>query len=317
MQSDAALDWRTYVDHLVAAHGSLAGLAQRVARARPEVDPGTVERGLRRLRGSPSGEGGKYGRWLLAIFGLPREVDDVVRWMGMYHTRFTDLPVPVCLDLLRAWDRPPVSESKSRAWIELGRASCALRLRELETAVAHARQAVLCAARGEAAVEASLVRAYAAQMRGRREEVVEALASAQRYIAHLPRGADEASFRARWLDQSAYRALHPAAGAAPDLDAAEELYEAIVPSAPFAASKRAAGLAYVAWRRGRTRRAAELAAEAADVAGDAGYVRLRFAALGLLAHVTGDAAVIARVEAIARQLGDADLAARAARVPRR
>lgn len=59
-----------------------------------------------------------------------------------------------------------------------------------------------------------------------------------------------------------------------------------------------------------------MAGEAAQIAGDAGYVRLRVGALGLLAHITGDAAVARRVEAIAKSLGDAELAARAERVTR-
>jgi tetratricopeptide (TPR) repeat protein len=312
---DSALDWRSYVDHLTRAHGSLARLALRVERARPEADAATIERGLRRLRQTPSGEGGKYGRWLLAIFGLPTEVEATIRWMGMYHTRFSDLPVPLCLDLIRAWDRPPVSESKGRAWLELGRASCALRLREFETAVAHARQAVLGSARPDVLAEASLVRAFAAQHRRRYEEVTEALDAAERATRRLPAGSDEAVFRARHLDQSGYNVTHPKSGP-PDLSRAAELYEAMPTDPPFSACKRAAGLAYVAWRRGSPAKAARLAGEAAQIAGDAGYVRLRVGALGLLAHITGDAAVARRVEAIAKSLGDAELAARAERVTR-
>ncbi|MEZ4464725.1 MAG: hypothetical protein R3F43_09545 [bacterium] len=146
MPTDAPFAWGALVDGLAAEHGSLAALALHLAERRAFAeDAESVERGLRRLRGRGSGAGGVWGDRLLRVYGLPTAVVDRVRWMGQYHTRFTDLPVSLCRELLGPWDRPPVSESPARVWVLLGRASLALRQRQ--SARPMLAQAALLAAR--------------------------------------------------------------------------------------------------------------------------------------------------------------------------
>jgi hypothetical protein len=135
----AGFSWGEYVAQLVDEHGSLAALALRLAElASTPEDSASVERALRRLRQRGNLGGGDYGRRLLRAFGLPRPIEARVRWMGVYHSRFTDLPRSLCQDQLRVWDRPPVSESRARVWLELGQASVALRGRADEPLVLRA-----------------------------------------------------------------------------------------------------------------------------------------------------------------------------------
>src|SRR5262249_28282113 len=97
--------------------------------------------------------------------------------------------------------------------------------------------------------------------------------------------------------------------------AARRLYERIlVREAPFfAACKRESGLAYVSFRGADRARAVVHAEAACRHAGDGGFVRLRIAALGLLAHILGEAeGREARDRALraARGLEDEDLVGR-------
>ena len=112
-----------YLDGLIAEHGSLVAVSERLTAThgwREDVE--SITRALRRLRARGSLPGGKWGERLLRTFGLPGSVDARLRFMGSYHSRFVDLPVSLCLDLVQLWDRPPTSESRRvRAW----RASCA------------------------------------------------------------------------------------------------------------------------------------------------------------------------------------------------
>ncbi|KIG12946.1 hypothetical protein DB30_00902 [Enhygromyxa salina] len=79
-----------------------------------QEDVASVERGLRRLRDRGNKDGGVWGQRALRCFGLPVEVDDRVRWMGQYHTRFSHLPAP--LNLLAACSAgPAVQQAKQRA----------------------------------------------------------------------------------------------------------------------------------------------------------------------------------------------------------
>lgn len=41
--------------------------------------------------------------------------------MGLYHSPFSDLPLPLCIDWLTLLDRPPVSTSRARVWLHLGK----------------------------------------------------------------------------------------------------------------------------------------------------------------------------------------------------
>ena len=114
----AGFAWADLLARQVAARGSLSAVAEKLAEQRAfREDVATIERGLRRLRARGHQDGGVWGQRLLRAFGLPSDVENRVRWMGQYHTRFTDLPTSVCRELLQLWDRPPVSESPARAWI--------------------------------------------------------------------------------------------------------------------------------------------------------------------------------------------------------
>src|SRR3954462_14535296 len=135
----AGLTWADYVDSLVATCGTLAAVAERLASRRAYADDvGPIERAPRRLPTRGRLAGGTWGTRALATFGLPAAADARARWMGAYHSRFTDLPVPLCIDLVRLWDRPPVSEApKARLWLTLAHATCALRADKAEEAGEH------------------------------------------------------------------------------------------------------------------------------------------------------------------------------------
>jgi hypothetical protein len=108
-----AMTWGEYIARLASEHGSLAAVALRLSLAEGvDADAQTVERALRRLRAKEHQDGGQYGRWLIRTFGMPRDVEHRAKWMGVYHSRFTALPVSLCSDQLRLWDR---SRSRARA----------------------------------------------------------------------------------------------------------------------------------------------------------------------------------------------------------
>lgn len=316
----AGYSWGDYLAHLVEEHGSLAAVALKLVHlATTPEDSASVERALRRLRQRGNLDGGDYGRRLLRAFGLPRTVEARVKWLGVYHSRFTDLPLPLCLDQLRLWDRPPVNESRARVWIELGFASAALRARDLEAAEVHLRRAraappVELAAR----LELALVEAYLASRRKQPPRLAEALAEAGRLLAHddgslTPE--ERACLRVRWIDQRAYQLNNPPRGAAPDHRAALALYESLPQGDihPFVSYRRDAGLAYAKFMLGDRAAAIRLAEAAIGHAGDGGYVRLRAMALNLLARLRGDdegATARVRAQAIARRLEDEDLIGR-------
>lgn len=318
--SSPVLTWGEFLARLVAEHGSLAAVALKVSMAvGGDVGAASVERGLRRLRSKRHGDGGRHGQWLLRTFGMPKDVEQRARWMGVYHSRFTDLPVSLCFDQLQLWNRPPLADSRAGAWLQLGLATVALRRGDLDGAAKR-----LGAVRGghghiAARIEARLLEAYLASRRGARAEanaILEDLADPVR-DPHLE-PTERACLVARWLNQRAYQLLHPPEGSAADVPLAKRLYERIPErDAPaFAACKRDMGLAYVALRCGQRRRAVAHAELACRHSGDGGFVRMRIAALGLLAHVLGEKGRQARARAVAaaRQLEDEDLVARVERV---
>ncbi|GAA4023602.1 hypothetical protein GCM10022247_54990 [Allokutzneria multivorans] len=281
--------WQRYLEHLVEEHGGWTALTRLlVQRAGPHaglpVDPGTIERGLRRLRTRGNAPGGQYGDWLLQHFGVPRPLEDTARWMGQYHGRFADMPLSLCEAQLLLWDRPPISESPSACWIELGLASVALRRHDLSGA--HAR---LDRARDTtdpaAQVESALLDARLGMDDGRASHAEEALALAHNQIEALPVGGERDCYQARWADQRAYRLIH--AGPRPDLESATQLYESISADSPaaFALFRREHGLAYCWWKLGEHDRALRHASAAVDHAGDAGLLRFRVMALRLLARI--------------------------------
>lgn len=308
------MTWNDFVGALVDAHGTLTAVAWRLVEHADGDDVASVERALRRLRARGQRDGGTWGQRVLRVFGVPAPIESRVRWMGLYHSPFNDLPVALCLDQLRLWDRPPVSDSRARVWLHLGHATCALRVRDRDTAELHARRArealaALPAAYDAARIEAALVEAFIASHDGAgdRGEVTAALDRAEQLLASATLSdEDRDCFRARLVDQRAYQ-LNRAGGHA----AALALYEALpaVDRHPFASYRRDAGLAYGYHRTGRTADAIAAAARALEHAGDGGYIRLRAMGLVMLASIQGDAGGPARerARAIATRLGDTEL----------
>lgn len=277
------MEWSDYVDELVATHGSLAAVAERLAALRGYVDDvGSVERALRRLRGRGQLGGGTWGTRALAAFGLPSAADERLRWMGAYHSRFSDLPVPLCADLVRAWDRPPVSESAhATTWLALAHTTLALRSADREGAALHVKRAraSVGVAPVEARIELALVSAFVDA-----DAAGDILASAgPMFDAPMP-AAERACLHARWIDQRAY-----ALNRARKHDEAEALYRAIADvDVPFVACRKKNGLAYAIWKQGRLGEARALARAAASHAGDGGHVRLRAMSLSMLGQIAAD-----------------------------
>lgn len=305
--------WQRYLEHLVDEHGGWTALTRLlVQRAGPSAglpfDPGTIERGLRRLKTRGNASGGQYGRWVLRHFGVPRPLEDTARWMGHYHGRFADLPLSLCEAQLWLWDRPPIAESPAACWIHLGIASVALRRRDLDGArlrLGRARAATHPAAQAESA----LLDARLEMDAGRPGRAADSLAQARAHVERLPPGGERDCYQARWADQSAYQLIH--GGPQPSLVPAAQLYESINVGSPaaFALFRRNHGLAYCHWKLGDTDRALHHARAAVDHAGDAGLLRFRVMALQLLAHIDPREApgLRRRADRIIAELGHSDL----------
>jgi hypothetical protein len=311
-----AWTWADLIGDLVQIHGTLVAVAERLAQRRNhQEDVESVARGLRRLRTRGTKDGGLWGQRVLREFGLPTAVEDRVRWMGQYHTRFIDLPASVCAELLRPWDRPPVSESPARIWVLLGHANLVIRRREDPSDLLN--QATLVAPRAEAAaqIELALVQAYA-WGRSRPAVAAEALEHAAALLAdptqHLQPD-DRANLFSRLVDQQAYPLNKPGNGPALHAEAAA-LYRSIPADGPlFARSRRANGLGWSLLKLGQRADAHAEALRSVACAGDAGSLRMRAMALNLLAATVeaAEAADIrARAMGIARRLEDEALAAR-------
>jgi hypothetical protein len=283
--SEHGLDWREYLDGLVEQHGSLAAVATALAKHRAyKDDAASIERALRRLRTRKQLAGGQWGERALAAFGLPGAAEARTRWMGAYHSRFNDLPLPLCLDLVRLWDRPPVSEAPAAAaWLALAHASCALRATDIASATLHIARARAARGPHEAQVETALVEAFIAS-RARPDRVAALLDEAESLLKTAPPKAENADcLWARLIDQRAYPLNR-----AKRFAEAESLFAALpTVGAPFALYRRASGLAYAAWKLRTRAEAAELAREAARHAGDGGHLRLRAMALTMLARILG------------------------------
>ncbi len=305
----AGFTWADHVDWMVATAGSLAAVAERLcARRGHEESVASAERALRRLRERGQEDGGKWGVRALAVFGVPDAADARARWMGAYHSRFTDLPVSVCEDLVRFWDRPPLSQSRgSRIWLSLAHATCALRRGDEESARASLEQArrALPGAPASAQVELLLTDAFLAS-RHAVDEVPSRLSAIEPLLGALP-DTDFPYLHVRWIDQRAYHINKKK-----DFAGAEALYRALPErgSPAFVLCRRANGLAYARWKQGHLDEARALAREAARQAGDGGHVRMRAMALAMLGRILrgpeGEDAK-ARAIAIARQLDDENL----------
>ncbi|MDF2694449.1 MAG: hypothetical protein K0S65_2832 [Labilithrix sp.] len=211
--------------------------------------------------------------------------------MGAYHSRFTDLAVPLCQDLVRLWDRPPISEAPaSRAWLALAHANTALRAAHVANAKTHLRRAraSFALAPADARVEIVLVEAFIAS-RDEKGRVPQLLAEVEPLLAEDMSADDRACLHARWTDQRVHelnrrREHHPE-----DIAAGEALYRSLPSTgvSPFALCRRASGLAYARWKQGDRDQAAALAREACRHAGDGGHLRLRAMNLSMLGRIVG------------------------------
>lgn len=311
---EAGWSWGDYLAALVAELGTLTAVAWKLGD--PGDDVASIERALRRLRSKGSAGGGTWGARLLRVFGMPRTIEQRLRWMGLYHSPFNDLPVALCLDQLRLWDRPPASESRARVWLHLGFASVALRGRDWAEAETELARAAAARPPDDARVEIALARAYLASKRdgdddgaGHAElEAAEALLAATSFDT-----ADRLCFRARLVDHRAFRDNRRG-----DHASALRRYQALPArdEHPFASYRRDAGLAYGHLKLGDPAQALICARRACDHAGDGGYIRLRVMALLLVARIEpgpAAAATLDRATAIATRLDDGELLTRIAR----
>jgi tetratricopeptide (TPR) repeat protein len=278
-------------------------------------DLGSIERGLRRLRKRGHLDGGVWGQRLLATFGLPKTIVERVRWMAFYHSRFSDLPTSICRELLLAWNQPPVAESGARAYLQLGLASVALRLRQHDDAGAHLEQALRSTAPADARAEHALTKAYLRAREAPRQSAA-LLDSAEALIDDdaIDTG-DRACFFARLIDQRAYSLNKPGPGERADHEAALELYLQIPEDGPlFARCRRHNGIGWSQLRLGRRSEALAHARASVQHAGDSGSLRLRAMALNLLRHALDDddaaASAARRATAIATRLEDEELLGR-------
>jgi hypothetical protein len=310
----AGLDWGSYVRWLVEGAGSLTAVAEALADARQHRESiETIERALRRLRAREQGDGGQWGQRCLRQFGLPTAAIDRVRWMGQYHSRFTDLPASLGAELVRPWDRPLVLESRARAWVLLAKTSLALRVSDKEAAWGFYEGAASSADRaGAAAVaEAALVGAFLVYDHDKAAVLIDRAAEALPDVT----GDDHACLAARIADQRAYPLNRPKRGQPAGHAAALALYAALPDEGPaFAVSRKGNGMAWTLRALGRRAEAVAWAHRSVEAAGDAGSLRLRAMALNSLAACTDDPEVATRArgraQSIARHLEDEALAAR-------
>jgi hypothetical protein len=260
-------------------------------------------------------DGGIWGQRLLRTFGVPRAVEDRMRFMGLYHSPFNDLALPLCLDQLRLFDRPPLSESPARVWLQLGFTSIALRSRDFAQAQdCLARVAQVAGAPLSAQLEAALAHAYLLSRIGHDADVEKQLDSAEGMLTKDSISpVDRACFHARLVDQRAFQ--HNRKG---DYAAGLALYRSLAEAdtQPFASYRRDAGLAFGYWRTKQQDAALLCARRACEHAGDGGYTRLRVMALLLLSRIEGPpaaAAALARAQAITERLDDEELRVRVSR----
>ena len=299
--------WERYVDALVGAHGGWAALVDALIRRAGDVvdlpgDPQSIEKGLRRLASRDNAPGGQYGRWLLRFFAAPEPIEATARWMGQYHSRFSDLPLQLRRSQLLLWDRPPIAESPLAPWIHLGLASVALRTGESELVRQRLRRARARPLEKAVRLEADLLAARLARDEGDSSGAGDILGACEAVLDELEDD-ERQCYLARLLDQRAYGVIRDRG----DLEAARAHYERIpAVGPPFVRFRRAHGLAYCAWKRGDDATALAQARAACTHAGDGGFVGFRAMALELLGHILlpADAtAVQARAAEIRRSLG--------------
>jgi len=325
-QLPAAFTWAEYVGRWATDHGGWTQLADALIRRAGDAveiaqDPQTVERGLRRLARRAHQSGGQYGRWMLRFFGLLSPVEDLVKWMGQYHTRFSDLPAGLRLEHLTLWNRPPVAESPSACWLLAGIAHVHASRADL-AACDHTLQLAerLAPRAGTAAeIEVGLVRAQLETDAGDRSAAQHRIRQLEHQLEDgALQPADDRAYRARLQHLRAVHHTRPFAGELVDLREAHALYAAIDehPYVPFVSARKYAGLAYCAWQLGDLGEAVRLAERAVEHAGDGGLVRMRVMALNMLSrtlHGERAASVNERARRMAMLLEDEDLLDRVAR----
>lgn len=314
VEPPVGLGWGELVEHFVEVHGSLAALADELARRMrlvgeeaPEL--GTAIKGLQRLAARGNAAGGQYGRWMLRHFGVPTPVEQQLRSFAQYHSRFSDLPTSVRRDHLRLWDRPPMSESRLVAWVHVGLASIHHRRRELDAS----RERLAAAMRTGAAagacaqMEALLLAARIATDDERYDEGARRLDEAEALLD--PGDADHPCYVARLVGQRAFSLTRVQTPTPEAYARARDLFRSIPDDSgiPFVDYRRTAGLAYCTWRLGDIDEGVRLARLAAEHAGDGGFVRFRVMAFNMLARMLGGAeaeALRARAARLARSIED-------------
>jgi hypothetical protein len=167
-----------------------------------------------------------------------------------------------------------------------------------------------------ARLEHALLSARIASDEGRRDDEIEATATAMRLVElDGLSDVDRLCYRARIADQRAYRVSKSWRADPSVLVAARALYEELPERdmPPFVGFRRALGVAWCVWRSGDPAGAMEHARQAYDHAGDGGFVRLRVMALNLMAGIADEGAddpLRARARALAEGLEDIELRAR-------
>ncbi len=313
-------DWGTYVLAFVEEHGGWAALCDELLRRAAGAedfpfDPQVIEKGVRRLAKRGNKTGGQYGRWMIRHFGIPSSLARWAQWMGQLHSRFSDLPSSLRWEQLSLWDRPPVTESRTAAWIHVGMASVLLRMQ----ADADAARRLAMAERGApqagiaCRIEVALLRAKLCTDGGERAASELLFDQVQGWLDSAELSDDDRRcYHARLVGQRAYHLTRAIAGGAEDLRGALALFDSIAdePFLPFAAFRKCNGLAYCHWKLGDPALGQRFAQLAEQHAGDGGFVRFRIMALNLLARMLPDAegaAVRTRAERLAKLLEDEDL----------
>ncbi|WP_163992756.1 hypothetical protein [Pyxidicoccus caerfyrddinensis] len=320
-QAPVGYTWADYVEALVVEYGTLAAVAWKLVERGLSEDVTSVERALRRLRGRGQRDGGLIGQRVLRVFGVPETVEALARWMGTYHSPFGDLPVQLCVDQLRLWERPPLSESKARVWILLGLAGVALRRRAFDEAQPLLEAAAALTDLPAARIEHHLATSYLLTRLEVNAKRAEAAArphlESARSILDASRAeldpAEAACFQARLVDHEAFDANRRG-----DSARALALYRSLSTKDvhPFASYRRDAGVAFGLHRQGARDEALRMAQRACEHAGDGGYVRLRVMGLLMVARIQGapdHEGTLARAAAIAKRLADPELRVRVER----
>ncbi len=330
-----AMGWAEVVDGLARQFGGIGELAKQLQLCAPKeakipTDTTTIERGLRRLKRLEHTQGNKYGRWLLRCFGLPISLRRWAKEMGQYHSRWHDLPAADRWEQLQLWNRPPLSESREGIWIQLGLASLAYRMGDMEQLTRYLTLAALLSPHAEpsAIIELLLFKARLAGDQKNIQTARDYLEEAARILklespsSHPNDPTDTLCYSARILDQLAYLASHPPHNNPNAIHDALHLYNQISCETfcPFAAFRRHWGRAWCLWRLGDLPSAEHEGFLALESAGDGGYLRLRIMALKLLAHIITKTdprrtAFLNRALSIATQLKDTQLIESLSKIP--